>query len=159
MTERNGVRLGRRVQDADGRDLGKVTALYEWGFAVSKGLPVLFARDWVARWDELRGARDGSIVVARSERDLFELAEGEIPRAWRVPVPEGYPDAATPSEAQGVFEEIAAGAIATDLGEPEWAAGADAATERAFALEERDERRGAGGLGRPAAAREQSDQA
>ncbi len=110
MTERNGVRLGQRVRDADGKDLGRVTKLHGWGFAVRKGFPILFHEDSVVRYDEVRGLRDGALVVARSDRDLEELAAGAIPRSWRIPAPPGYPTAATPSEAQQVREDIAAGA-------------------------------------------------
>ncbi len=110
MKELNGVRLGQRVRDADGKDLGKVTRLYEWGFEVTRGLPVLFRKDRVVRYDEVRGAREGALVVARSDRDLLDLAAGGIPRSWRVPAPPGYPSAATPAEAQFVLEDIARGA-------------------------------------------------
>jgi hypothetical protein len=111
MKELNGVRLGQRVRDADGKDLGKVSRLYAWGFEVTRGFPVLFRRGRVVRYDEVRGAREGALVVARSDRDLLDLAEGGIPRSWRVPSPPGYPSAATPSEAQLVLEDIARGAV------------------------------------------------
>src|SRR5512138_2872735 len=110
MKELNGVRLGQQVRDADGKDLGKVTRLYAWGFGVTKGFPVLFRRDLVVRYDEVRGARDGALVVARSDRDLLDLAAGGIPRSWRVPAPPGYPYAATPAEARLLLEDIASGA-------------------------------------------------
>ncbi len=110
MRELNGVRLGQRVRDADGKDLGKVARLYAWGFEVTRGFPVLFRRDRGVRYDEVRGARDGALVIARSDRDLLELAAGGVPRSWRVPAPPGYPSAATPSEAQFVLEDIARGA-------------------------------------------------
>ncbi len=110
MRELNGVRLGQRVRDADGKDLGTVARLYAWGFEVTRGLPVLFRKVRVVRYDEVRGAREGALVVARSDRDLLELAEGGIPRSWRVPAPPGYPSAATPAEAQFVLEDIARGA-------------------------------------------------
>ena len=85
MKELNGVRLGQRVRDADGKDLGRVTKLHAWGFEVLRGFPVLFRKDRVVRYDEVRGARDGALVVARSDHDLFDLAEGGVPRSWRVP--------------------------------------------------------------------------
>jgi hypothetical protein len=110
MKELNGVRLGQRVRDADGKDLGKVTKLHAWGFEVTRGFPILFRTDRIVRYDELRGARDGALVVARSDGDLLELAAGGIPRSWRVPSPPGYPSAATPAEAQFVLEDIARGA-------------------------------------------------
>lgn len=118
MTERarNGVRLGQAVRDLDGKDLGRVHALYEKGFLAVKGLPILFRRDWVIRYEEVRGERDGALVVARSDRELFELAEGEVPATWRVPVPPGFPSAATPGEARGVFEEVALGHAVTGAG-------------------------------------------
>jgi hypothetical protein len=109
MKELNGVRVGQRVRDADGKDLGKVTRLFEWGFEVTRGFPVLFRKDRVVRYDEVRGARDGALVIARSDGDLMDLAEGRIPRSWRVPSPPGYPSAATPAEAQSVLEDIARG--------------------------------------------------
>ena len=74
MSERNGVRLGERVVDVDGKSLGKVTRLYPWGFVATRGLPVLTRRDEVIRYDEVRGARDGALALARSDHDLFDLA-------------------------------------------------------------------------------------
>ncbi len=102
MQERNGVRLGQRVRDLDGNDLGRVKELYDSAFSVVKGLPFLFRKDLVARYDEVRGVRDGEIVLARSARDLFELAAGGIPPAWRVESPPDQPTAATPAEARAV---------------------------------------------------------
>ena len=114
MTERSGVRVGDEVRDLDGTDLGRVTRLYAWGFEVGRGFPILFRRQAVVRYDEVRGVRDGTLVVARSSRDLRDLAEGGVPASWRIPAPHAYPTAATPSEARFVLEDIAAGAIATD---------------------------------------------
>ncbi|HEX9049947.1 MAG TPA: hypothetical protein VF841_05380 [Anaeromyxobacter sp.] len=111
MRERNGVRLGQRVRDADEKDLGRVTRLHEWGFEVGRTFLVRFGRGAVVRYDEVRGVRDGALVVARSDRDLLELAAGGVPRSWRVPAPPGYPSAATPAEAQLVLEDIARGAV------------------------------------------------
>lgn len=111
MKERNGVRIGQRVRDLDGNDLGKVTALHDWAFRVSKGLS-LFRRDVVARYDEVRGEREGALVLARSPRDLDELARGGLPPAWRIPAPPEFPAAATPAEARLVFESLAARAAA-----------------------------------------------
>lgn len=127
MNERNGVRMGQRVRDARGKDLGKVTALYEWGFAVSKGFPILFRREWVARYDEVRGVREGALVLARSDDDLEALARGGIAPSWRIPAPRHFPGAATPAEAQGVFEEIASGAISSAAPVP-WQPPASAAS-------------------------------
>jgi hypothetical protein len=107
-TERNGVRVGLRVRDLDGKDLGKVTELYEWGFAVEKGFPVLFRRDTVATYDEVRGIDRGVVTLARNDAALLELADGEVPRIWRIPVPHEYPGAATPGEARAIVEAIAA---------------------------------------------------
>jgi hypothetical protein len=114
MQERNGVRLGQRVRDLDGNPLGRVTRLHEQGFVVSKGFPILFRSDTVARYEEVRGVRNGEIVLARSRKDLFDLAAGEVPTSWRIPVPPGFPAAATPDEARGVFAELSRGAIATE---------------------------------------------
>jgi hypothetical protein len=113
MDELNGVRRGQRVRDLDGTDLGKVTHLYDWGFRAEKGFPILFGKSAVIRYSELRGIRNGELVVARSARDLFDLALGEVPPAWRIPAPPEFPSAATPSEARLLFEDLAAGAIST----------------------------------------------
>jgi hypothetical protein len=102
LQERNGVRLGQRVLDVDGDSLGRVDALYEAGFSVVKGLPLLFRTDFVARYDEVREVRGADLVLARSKRDLLSLARGEIPPSWRVSAPPGRPAAATPSEARPV---------------------------------------------------------
>jgi len=121
VNERNGVQLGQRVRDADGKDLGRVTRLYASGFQVTRGFPVLFRRDRVVRYDEVRGAREGALVVARSDADLFDLAAGGVPRSWRVPAPPGYPSAATPSEARLVLEDIASGAaFSRSAADEEW---------------------------------------
>jgi hypothetical protein len=103
--ERNGVRVGQRVRDVDGSPLGRVDALYDSGFSVVKGLPLLFRTDFVARWDEVREVRDGELVLARSSRDLFDLARGELPPSWRIPAAPDGPEAATPAEARGVLAE------------------------------------------------------
>ncbi len=107
-TERNGVRLGLRVRDLDGKDLGKVTDLYAWGFAIEKGFPILFRRDTVATYDEVRGIEGGVLTLARTSDALLALAGGELPREWRIPVPHGFPGAATPSEARAIVEGLAA---------------------------------------------------
>lgn len=99
IRERYGVRLGMRVRDVDGKSLGRVDALYDSGFSVLKGLPILFRSDLVARYDEVRELRGGELVLARSSRDLQTLARGEIPPAWRVPAAPDRPTAATPAEA------------------------------------------------------------
>jgi hypothetical protein len=100
ILERNGVRHGQLVRDVDGSFLGRVDALYEGGFSVVKGLPLLFRSDLVARYDEVREVRNGAIVLARSGGDLQSLARGEIPPSWRVPAPPDQPAAATPAEAR-----------------------------------------------------------
>jgi hypothetical protein len=106
MKERRGVRVGQRVRDLDGNDLGRVKVLYASGFSVVKGPPILFRKDLVARYDEVRGVRDGEILLARSSRDLFELAAGELPPAWRVEAPPDQPQAATPAEAQAFRPDV-----------------------------------------------------
>ena len=110
MQERNGVRIGQPVRDLDGTPLGRVTRLHDWGFEARRGLS-LFRRDLVARYDEVRGVRDGALVLARSRGDLFDLAAGGLPPSWRVPVPPDFPSAATPGEARFVREALARGAI------------------------------------------------
>jgi hypothetical protein len=87
MRERNGVQLGQRVHDLDGQYVGRVKRLYDWGFEIARGFPILFRRGTVARYDEARDARDGRLVLARSRHDLFDLAAGDVPRSWRIDVP------------------------------------------------------------------------
>jgi hypothetical protein len=136
MQERNGVAVGARVRDIDGNDLGHVKVLHETTFLTSKGPPVLFRRDWLIRYDEVRGMRDGALVVARSPRALFQLAEGELPATWRIPTPPDFPTAATPLEARGVFETLAAERAAMRAGAG--AATARQAPEKATSGEERE---------------------
>jgi hypothetical protein len=107
MKERNGVRVGQRVRYVDGKVVGRVVELFDAGFAVQRGFPILFRKDFVFRYDEVRGTRDGGLVVARTEKDLFQLARGELPASWRIPAPSGFPTAAAPAEARGVFAEVA----------------------------------------------------
>lgn len=100
MKEWNGIRVGQRVRDLDGNDLGRVKELYDAAFSIVKGFPILFRQDVVARYDEVRELRDGELVLARSSRDLFELAAGGVPPAWRVEAGPEQPTAATPAEAR-----------------------------------------------------------
>jgi hypothetical protein len=106
-SELNGVRVGQQVRDLDGTDLGRVKHLYDTAFAVRKGFPILFRNDHVIRYDEVRGERDGALLVARSRGALFELARGEMPSTWLVPTPPDFPQAATPGEASALHAELA----------------------------------------------------
>lgn len=99
MNERNGVRVGQRVKDLDGKDLGKVTRLHAQGFETVKGLPVLIRDEHVFRYEDVRPSADGTLLVARGEQDVFTLAEGRLPPSWKATSREGFPSAATPSEA------------------------------------------------------------
>lgn len=108
MKERNGVRVGQRVRDLAGKRVGRVARLFDWGFEVVRGFPILFRTDHVFRYDEVRGTRDGELLVARTADDLFQLARGELPVSWRIPAPAGFPTAAAPAEARAVFAEVAA---------------------------------------------------
>lgn len=122
MKERNGVRLGQRVRDLDGASLGRVVRLFADGFETRRGLPILIRRDYVLRYEEVRGVRDGALVVARSRSDLADLAAGGVPPAWRIPAPSAFPVIATPSEARDVRAEIARGGVpgaAVEEPEPE----------------------------------------
>ena len=143
MRERNGVRVGQPVRDLDGTSVGRVTQLYPWGFAVRRR----FRRGVVARYDEVRGVRDGALVLARSGRDLFDLAAGDLPQSWRLPTPPGFPTAATPAEAQALREDLARGALG---GPSAPAAGAPPRAETPLSQEE--ERVAVGTRGRSVAA-------
>lgn len=105
------MRLGQPVRDLDGRSLGKVVRFFDFGFQSRRGLPFFHRREYLLRYDEVRAVRDGALVVARSGRDLLELAAGEIPHAWRIASPPGFPSAATPAEARDVLEDVAAGRV------------------------------------------------
>ena len=110
IRERNGVRVGLKVQDLDGRKLGRVTRLYEWGFDIEKGLPLVFRHDITATYDEVRSVKDGVLVLARTDDTLLELAQGKLPKSWRAPETEkGFPTAATPREASALLGNPAAG--------------------------------------------------
>lgn len=99
MNERNGVRVGQRVKDLDGKDLGKVTKLNDWGFQTVKGLPVLIRDEYVFRYEDVRPSADGGLLVARGGDDIYTLAAGKLPPSWKAGVREGFPSAATPLEA------------------------------------------------------------
>src|SRR5512140_2002539 len=113
--ERNGVRVGQPVRDLDGVSLGRVRRLFDWGFAASRGV-LLFRRDFILRYDEVRAVRDGALVVARSRRDLFDLAAGGVPASWKIRAPAAFPTTATPSEARYVMEDVAAGRVPGESG-------------------------------------------
>ncbi len=74
------VRVGMRVVDADGRRLGKVTRCDPWAFEVVRGF--WGPRHWVIRYDEVVEVRGDEVHVARSDRDLLDLAAGRLPRTW-----------------------------------------------------------------------------
>jgi hypothetical protein len=99
MNERNGVRIGQRVKDLDGTDLGKVTRLDAQGFETVKGWPVLVRDERVFRYEDVRPSADGTLVVARGANDIFTLAEGKLPPSWNAASRAGFPVAATPFEA------------------------------------------------------------
>jgi hypothetical protein len=103
MNEHRGVKLGQRVRDMEGNDLGRVSNLYAWGFAVVKGFPLLFRDDRVLRYEEVRESRDDALVVSRGPNDIFTLAAGELPASWKVEAKPGMPEAATPSEVARVL--------------------------------------------------------
>jgi uncharacterized protein (TIGR02271 family) len=102
-----GLRIGVRVRDLDGKDLGRVTRLDEWAFEFERGF-LLFRRDYVAAYDEVREIRDGVVILARSDETLLRLAAGEVPASWRVPVPPGLPEVATPPEGRQLLAALAA---------------------------------------------------
>jgi hypothetical protein len=85
------VRLGQRVVDLDGTSLGRVVTLYADGFETRRGLPILWHHEFVVLYDEVRGVRDGVLVIARSSQDLFDLAAGVLPQSWQ-PVPPDHSD-------------------------------------------------------------------
>jgi hypothetical protein len=99
MNDRGGVRKGQRVRDVEGKSLGRVGRLFEATFEVKKGFPLLFADNRVLRYDEVRLSEGGELVVSRATDDLFTLAAGRLPDSWKVGTAQGFPSAATPSEA------------------------------------------------------------
>jgi hypothetical protein len=99
MDERNGVRRGQRVRDVEGKKLGRVGKLFEGGFQVRKGFPLLFSDDQVLRYADVRLSEGGDLTVARAAADVFTLADGRLPDSWKIGTAQGFPSAATPSEA------------------------------------------------------------
>jgi hypothetical protein len=79
---RDRVRKGMRARDLDGRTLGRVTRLHRDAFEIEGGFPVLFRKEFVASYDEVREVQDGVVIVARSENALLDLAAGKIPPTW-----------------------------------------------------------------------------
>jgi hypothetical protein len=109
--ERHGVRVGMAVLDARGKRLGKVTRCDAWGFEVEQGF--FDPKSWVIRYDEVLEARDGELVVARSEDALFELAAGSLPHTWpryRPPEADGeilLPTAPAEGDVEGALTDSA----------------------------------------------------
>lgn len=104
------VKVGMAVLDQDGRTLGRVARLHPWGFEVVRGF--WSPREWVIRWDEVLDVGEAGARVARSARELFDLAEGGLPPWWnrRTPKlvapsprpPGGYAAAGAPAPGLGV---------------------------------------------------------
>lgn len=160
--ERNGVRVGQPVRDLDGLSLGRVRRLFDWGFSASRSV-LVFRRDNIIRYDEVRAVRDGTLVVARSRHDLFDLAAGGVPASWKIPAPAAFPTTATPSEARDLMEDVAAGRVPGDSGaegaERSAAAGPrrDEAPAASAALGEADVRAYVASRGQSGARQQQAD--
>jgi len=98
MRSNRGVTVGQHVRDVEGNDLGRVRSLYATGFASARGFPWLFRQDFVLRYEDVRGEKDGVLVVSRAPGDVYALAAGELPASWKVEAAPGMPSAATPTE-------------------------------------------------------------
>jgi hypothetical protein len=75
------VQVGMTVVDGDGQRLGKVARCDPWGFEVVRGF--WSPREWVVRYDEVIEVHGDEVRIARSDRDLLDLAAGRLPRGWR----------------------------------------------------------------------------
>jgi len=98
MRSNRGVTVGQRVRDVEGNDLGRVRRLYATGFAAARGFALLFREDFVLRYEDVRGEKDGALLVSRAPGDVYALAAGELPESWKIDAKPGMPSAATPSE-------------------------------------------------------------
>ncbi len=102
MAEPREIQVGMPVRDLDGRRLGKVRRCDPWGFEIVKGL--FQPHESVARYDEVLEVRDGTAVLTRSSRDVFDLAAGRLPRGWQA---RGWHLPSTPPEARQAERSLA----------------------------------------------------
>lgn len=75
------VQVGMEVVDADGRRLGRVTRCDPLGFEVVRGF--WSPREWVVGYAEVLEVRGNQVRIARSDRDLLDLAAGRLPHGRR----------------------------------------------------------------------------
>jgi uncharacterized protein (TIGR02271 family) len=132
MFERSQVKEGMVVRSQDGEKLGRVFAVTEDAFHIEKGL--FFPKDYLVRFSEVAGVRDGELVLSHGRDSLRALSSeekyaggaqgahlaGTGGGAGVGPGTVGLEDtalAATPGVAMGATGMTAsAGSIGTDLG-------------------------------------------
>lgn len=74
-----GVVHGTAVRSQDGERLGKVAALDEDSFVVEKG--IFFPKDFLFRYDDIEGFRDGELIVGKGRADLSDWRD-ESYQGW-----------------------------------------------------------------------------
>ncbi|ADO69036.1 conserved uncharacterized protein [Stigmatella aurantiaca DW4/3-1] len=72
MYQRSDVREGMTVRSLDGEKLGKVFAVNEDEFLIEKGL--FFPKDYLCRYSEISGIRDGEIVLMHGREGLHRFS-------------------------------------------------------------------------------------
>jgi uncharacterized protein (TIGR02271 family) len=75
MFERSQVKEGMVVRSQDGEKLGRVFAVAEDAFHIEKGL--FFPKDYLVRFSEVAGVRDGELVLAHGRDSLRRLSSDE----------------------------------------------------------------------------------
>lgn len=75
MFERSQVKEGMVVRSQDGEKLGRVFAVAEDAFHIEKGL--FFPKDYLVRFSEVAGLRDGELVLAHGRDSLRRLGSEE----------------------------------------------------------------------------------
>jgi hypothetical protein len=75
MFERTQVKEGMVVRSQDGEKLGRVSAVGEDAFHIEKGL--FFPKDYLVRFSEVAGVRDGELVLSHGRASLRALSSEE----------------------------------------------------------------------------------
>jgi len=140
MFERSRIKEGMVVRSQDGEKLGRVFSVEADSFCIEKGL--FFPKDYVVRFSEVAGERDGELILAHGRASLRQLSAeerfNERSNGSGVVGVGGDVEPGVPVGPHGVAMGAtgmtpAAGSFGTDLGRESFDTRADATDARADA--------------------------